>query len=56
MHSTTENNDHKSFEEKELEYWSSQLGVTIDELKEAIERVGLEVEAVTRYLHEKKEN
>jgi hypothetical protein len=51
---TAETNDHKSFEQKELEYWSTQLGVTIAALCEAIDHVGLEVEAVARFLEEKK--
>lgn len=53
---TAEANDHESFEEKELQYWSHQLGVTVQELREAIEKVGLEVDAVAAYLKEKKQS
>lgn len=34
----------------ELEYWSKELGVTKEQLKEAVRAVGTSVAAVKRYL------
>ncbi|MFC0343000.1 DUF3606 domain-containing protein [Epilithonimonas hispanica] len=34
----------------ELDYWSKELGVTKDRLKEAVKAVGTSVSAVKRYL------
>lgn len=34
----------------ELEYWSKELGVTKDRLKEAVKAVGTTVSAVKKYL------
>lgn len=45
--------DHRSFEELELDYWSRHFGVSRELLLEAISSVGLEVEAVARYLQDK---
>ena len=39
----------------ELEYWCGALNCTEDELREAVEKVGDSVDAVTKYLARKKE-
>ncbi len=36
----------------ELEYWSKELGVSRDKLREAVKAVGTSVAAVRRYLGE----